>query len=164
VSVQVLPVDWDKALAIATRMRERDWIEMAALRFAPSREAFAGDAVEAAKRGPAAVIALDGAPVVIGGISIAHPGLGVFWMWATDEFRRVVKTAARIGRIFKASVHKAGVHRIQAISRADYHDAHQWIRFFGLREEARLRAYGADGADYIVFAEVCNVHEQRHSG
>ena len=151
---EVRPVTFEDALYVSERMRDADWRELSAQRFSPTRELFAHEAVAAAGRGPAAIVALDGRPVVVGGVALHNPGCASMWMWATDEFRKVVKTTARMARMFKASCRDVGVHRFQALSHAEHAEAHRWIRFLGLEMECRLSRYGAGGEDFIMFAEV----------
>lgn len=153
-SVSVVPVTLDAALHVSRNMRDADWRELSVQRFGPTRDLFAHEAVEAAKRGPAAVICVDGEPVLVGGVALCNPNTANLWMWATPKWTRAVKTTARVARAFIDAVRASGVQRVQALSHAEHAEAHKWIRFFGLRMECHMSCYGSDGSDFILFAEV----------
>lgn len=97
--------------------------------------------------------ATDGTPVALIGYTERWPGVWCCWMLATDRFPEVGKGLTRwVKRSMLPSLIERGAHRIEAYSIDGHDTAHRWLRFCGAVEEARLRRYGRNGEDYLVFS------------
>lgn len=92
-------------------------------------------------------------PVVCLGWTELHPGVFEAWAFGTDEFPKVSTELTKFVRrqLRPSLLSNLGVHRMQAISRFDHHDAHRWLRVLGFKPESVLKFYGRDGSDYVMF-------------
>ena len=148
----IVPLTLERALYVSRHMRDEDWRELSALRFSPTRERFAEEAMIAAQRGAALCVERNGRPVAIMGCALVHPTLATAWMWATDEFPRVAVEATKAALAILRATHEGGVVRIDALSHWENKRAHRWLRrALGFVQTALHEKYGADGADYILF-------------
>ena len=144
-------------LHVASRMRERDFIEFRALSPLDDRAALA-EALAGKFGGRPDVLcgAVDGVPICIGGTLELWPGVMTLLFFATDDFPRIGRLITRwIKNDLFPRYDAAGVHRIQAISLDGYDDVHRWLVSLGLeRETAPMRGYGKRGEDFVQFARL----------
>jgi len=97
----------------------------------------------------------DGEPVCIGGTLEVWPGVVSLLFFGTDDWPLIGRGMTRwIKRELFPRYLNSGVHRIQAISHGQHHDAHKWLRTLGLKEEARFERFGKGGEMFIQFAMV----------
>ena len=95
----------------------------------------------------------NGAPVGAGGIFPLWPGVGSIWMIATTNWRTVANPVTKYAkRKLIPDAWKQGFHRLEARSIEGHNTAHRWMMFLGAKDEARLRNYGKEGQDFIVFS------------
>lgn len=145
--------------SVAERMRERDLAEFSATSFFSDREGAAVTLVEryAGLENLECATLDDGTPVAIGGVLWLRPNVASILFFATDDFERIVVPLTRhVRRNVIATAKDVGAHRIECMSLASYTQMRSWVEVFGLREEARLRAYGKNGEDFISYAWVEN--------
>jgi hypothetical protein len=94
-----------------------------------------------------------GRPAALMAFVEIRSGVWEVYMFGTEYFKSVAFELARWCRKEANDIltHCKG-HRLQATSRADYHEAHKLIRALGgIAEGSPLRRYGKDGKDYQVF-------------
>ena len=92
-----------------------------------------------------------------GGIIPIWPGRGLGWMlFAPDTRRRPIALAARFARGFIAHLLEAGIFdRIEATALAAKTMNCRYLARLGLDEPpVRLRRYGPDGADHVLYARI----------
>lgn len=101
-----------------------------------------------------AALGPDGLPRYVGGLVPLHPGVMGTWMVHTADWRpcvrEVIDTCTRALETTLAN----GTHRVELRAIATNHRAHAFYRRLGFHEEARLRAYGMHGEDFLVFARL----------
>jgi hypothetical protein len=94
-----------------------------------------------------------GRPEALLGYSEIHPGTMAAWMFATKHWTDISTSMTKFAiRALKPELIAAKVHRLQAITRYDHAEAHRWLEFLGFGYEGRLKAYGRDGSDYLMYA------------
>lgn len=137
-------------------MRDTDFEEFVATSYYTDRTRLAHDlALRYGGRDDVLVGMLDGEPVWIGGSIEAWPNVMTLMFFATSDLSKIgLPTTRWIKRELFPRYFAAGTHRIQAISHAEHHDAHAWLRALGLREEACFERFGRDGSDFLQFAQV----------
>lgn len=93
-----------------------------------------------------------GKPAAFFGFAEIRPGVWEIWMFGTEDFKSVALDLMRWCRKEANDIlgHAQG-HRLQAMSRAGYDEAHKLIRAMGGVQECVHRRYGKDGSDYICF-------------
>jgi hypothetical protein len=91
----------------------------------------------------------EGAALLVGGFIPQRPGVFRAWMAGTMEgWGHYGKTYTRIARRAIRGLLDAGAHRIEIVSLASRHAAHEWYeRGLGLRDEGLQAAWFADGQD-----------------
>lgn len=100
-----------------------------------------------------AVLGEDGTPIAVIGATEQWPGVWTCWMLATDRFNEIGKELTRwVKRAMIPHLVEQGAHRIDAYSIDGHDTAHRWLRFCGAVQEARLRRYGRNGEDFLVFS------------
>lgn len=110
------------------------------------------------------IVARDGGEAVaIGGLIEHRPHVATLLFFATDGFPAIALGLTRFirQRLFPR-VKRAGVHRIEAVSIAGYHETHRWIEILGLKREAEFRGYGKNGETFVQFAWVSDAVPSRH--
>lgn len=141
----------EAALYVVQRMRAGDRAEINAMRFGDDDESLAEDI--ALRWGAWSFCAWhEGLPVAIFGARELWPGVWSAWMIATDDFPKVALGLTKfVRRVIMPHLIKMGAHRVEAISMDGHTEAHRWLRAIGSVQEARLRRYGRNGEDYLVF-------------
>jgi hypothetical protein len=150
----IVQAQFKDVIDVALAMREDDRREVMATRWTDCPYAFAADCM----RLPGSRIAAiheSGNAVAVGGVALNQPGVGQAWLIGTDAIGAYGVEIAHAARKVIATLFSAGeLHRIQAYSAAFHTRAHRWLKAIGLREEARLPAYGKDGEDFLIFSVV----------
>ena len=54
-----------------------------------------------------------------------------------------------------------GMRRATALSLASHSQAHRWMGFLGMRQEAELKSYGKNGEDFLIFG--LNIEQQERA-
>lgn len=92
-------------------------------------------------------------PVVAIGRTNLHPGVCAVWMYATDEFDKIALSFTKwVMRDFTEGILRENIHRAEARSLAEHHEAHRWMEFTGAVREAPLRRFGRDEEDFYLYA------------
>lgn len=143
--------------AVAGAMRERDREEFMAVSAFQHHHGLVENLVRRFGGHPDAIVGGldDGTPLCIGGLIQHRPHVATLLFFATDGFGHIGPEFSRFvkQRLFPGYVAK-GVHRIECSSIERYDEAHRWIEFLGLTEEARMRKFGRGGETYVQFAWV----------
>jgi hypothetical protein len=140
---------------VGAAMRDRDYAEFSAMSHVADREMAAQGLVDryAGLSSVRCAMMDDGTPVGIGGPLWLRPNVATLLFYATDDFTKLVHPLTRYMRhTLMPSVKAEGAHRIECMSLATYTEMQTWVELFGLRPEARLRAYGRNGEDFISYA------------
>lgn len=142
--------------AVALAMRDDDFTEFAATSFVTDRRTLAHNlSLQYGGRDDVLVGCADGTPVCIGGTIETWPGVFSLLFFANDSFPQIGRAMTRwIKRDLFPRYFEAGAHRIQAVSHGSHASAHAWLRALGMAEEARFKAFGGDGSDFLQFAMV----------
>lgn len=138
---------------IAQRMRPDEVAQWCAL----TGRGYSADAmVRALANLPADVlVGRDNMPVLAGGIDTLRPGVGEAWMIGTlDGWAQYGVAITRWGRKILTSALASGFHRVQTVALESRTAAHEWYeRGLGMRREAVLPGYFADGQSGVMFAK-----------
>lgn len=95
----------------------------------------------------------EGKPAAVIGAMKMHPGVYALYGFGTDDYGHVMlEVTKHARRVMMPEVKATGAHRAQAMSPATHTETHKWLRFLGAEQEARLRGYGKNGEDVLVFA------------
>ena len=142
--------------AVALAMRRGDFEEFSATSAEADRRALANSlALRYGGRDDVLVGRANGEPVCVGGTIEAWPGVITLMFFGTDKWPLIGRGMTRwIKRELFPRYLESGVHRIQAVSHGQHHDAHKWLRALGLKEEARFERFGKGGEMFIQFAMV----------
>ncbi len=145
--------------AVALAMRERDFTEFSATSDVYDRALLAHNlSLRYGGRDDVLCGFADDEPVCIGGTIEAWPGVISLLFFATDNFPQIGRGITRwIRRELFPRYFQSGIHRVQAISHGEHHDAHAWLKALGLQQEAVFKGFGRDGQDFIQFATVRDV-------
>lgn len=138
---------------ICLNMREQDKAEIFGLLQHDNAMRLAYEVTHYARNsGRGKVAWYDGKPAALFAFVEIRTGVWEIWMFGTDAFKSVALDLMRWCRKEANEIltHSKG-HRLQAMSRAGYDEAHKLIRAMGGVEECRHKRYGKDGADYICF-------------
>lgn len=138
---------------LTLNMRAIDAAEIYSMRGHDNPHLLANEVVLAASYGKAGIAEHNGRPCGIIGVSPLWPGVWTVWSFGTDDWPKAVLAMSRFGkRILKPFILARGAHRLQCESRIDHQEAHRWLIALGAKAEGRLRGYGRDGSDYIMFS------------
>ncbi len=82
-----------------------------------------------------------------------HPGLFMLGFAARPEWQAIAKPVSRyIKQQIKPRLFEMGMRKGVALCHEAHLEAHRWMRWLGMHEEARLAAHGRDGEDFLVFS------------
>lgn len=96
---------------------------------------------------------VDGKPAAAVGGQPLWPGVWSAWAWGTDDWHKVRLLITRhILRKLIPAMLEAGARRGECASHEEHHEAHSWLEFLGFKCEGRLRGYGRDGSDFLLYA------------
>lgn len=139
------------ALYAAQHMRARDREEFKATRF--DTDDFAADVAEGACYVPDMgwEFCIDGVVIGVVGVRPLWPTVWYAWMYATDDYDKVILTMTKwIRRVIIPMLWNGGARRVETKSLAKNTEAHKWLEFMGAVLEAPLEAYGKNGEDFVV--------------
>lgn len=98
---------------------------------------------------------VDGVPVVCAGILLQDWNNGEAWALFSSSYKqhklylyRMIKAALR------AAFHENGLVRIQATIDTQYPENVKWIESLGFEYEGRLRKFGMQGQDYLMYSRL----------
>jgi hypothetical protein len=112
-------------------------------------------AMFALKVGPAWVLTVDEAPIVIAGFDMLRPGVWQDWLFSTPEaWEKHWRLVTKVSRKVMDAMLQTEAHRLQCVSLASRIHAHRWYRPLGLELEGTLRGYGVNGEDALMFARL----------
>lgn len=126
----------------------------------PGQEAFMGspqkdELLERAMKSPSFTIMVGTRPVACMGLLILWPGVAEGWAFVANDIRRYsmsfLKTAFWIIEQARA---RNNLHRIQAVVHEDFKTGQKFMKHLGFYPEAKLVAYGPDGANYMLYARI----------
>ena len=150
-----LPILEDYAY-IARRMREDEQEQFCAFAGLDTYNPDVAARAYAATPGPQFVL-VDGQgyPAVVAGFEPVRPGVYAAWQSSTaDAWAGHWRTITKVTRRTIDRMLATDAHRIELAALATRTAAHEWYeRGLGLRPEGVLRAYGANGADAVLFAK-----------
>lgn len=108
------------------------------------------EADAAAKAGPSYTILNADRVVAVGGLVPLWRGFATAWAFAEELDAR---TGAFVRGQIRTAINELGfVRRIEATARADFPRAMGFLMALGFDPVALLKSYGADGADYWLYA------------
>lgn len=138
---------------VVDRMRDADWTEISNQSPTKSRYAMAWGFYTALRdRGRGRIGWHNGRPVLVVGVVEDWPGVWALTLFGTDEMKHVTYPALRWLRLTIGEVMRdLRGHRLYADSRFDHYEAHKLLERMGGRVESRLKAFGADGSDYLRY-------------
>lgn len=144
---------------VALNMRDADFDEFSALGWTTGRDDLAALLVARFENsGCLCARSDDGERIAVGALVQIRPNVGSLLFYATDLFPEIANSLTRfIVRYLFADAMAAGMHRIEAVSKADHHQAHRWIEALRLKREATFPGYGRRGETYIQFSWVSDV-------
>lgn len=98
---------------------------------------------------------VEGRILACGGIVRKHPHLGEAWMVFDQDFFICPAQVIRgvLDRI-KAALDACPFRRVQATTESGFQRGDRFLRKLGFQPEGRLRAYGHDGQDHIIYGIV----------
>jgi hypothetical protein len=94
-------------------------------------------------------------PMLSFGFDVKWTGVAEAWMFTGKVGREhgiILSRGAR--RVFDKIGPALDLRRMQIVVSVDRSDAVNWARFLKFEEEGRLKSYGPEGADYLMFARV----------
>lgn len=156
-ALRIEPARADEIYYVAVNMRESDRREFAATVSFDDREDIAHLLVSRFSGRPEILAVEDGDKLfAIGGLVELRPNVATLLFYATAE---MATGGAAITRYIKSTLFPAaiarGVHRIECQSIVGHDDAHRWIEFLGLKQEAPpFEGFGKNGEAFIQFAWV----------
>lgn len=94
----------------------------------------------------------DGKAVALFGATEQWPGVYSCWLLATDDWPAVALGVTKfVKRRIMPHLADSGALRCEARSIDGHDKAHRWLTSIGCVQEARLRRYGRNGEDFLVF-------------
>lgn len=149
---------------IACNMRSADEREIYGLMPFNNPFLLAKHTLASMERGFGVMALLGERPVAVLGFTELTPRVLTAWAYATDEFPRVAFHLTRfVLKSLRPALLASPAHRLQADSRFDHVEAHNWLRVLGFRVEGRVHQLGKDGADYIRFYQLKEWYNDVHS-
>lgn len=155
--MKIEPATAENVFDVASVMRERDYDEFSCVSFTRDRNELAVLLASRYGNRPDVLCGFwQGWPTCIGGTLETRPGVVTLLFFATDDFPKIGLGITRFirQRLFPR-LEAGGIHRIEAVSKADYTHTHAWLRTIGLEPETGpMKGYGRDGSAYIQFSRV----------
>jgi len=101
---------------------------------------------------------LDGGDVyAVTGLAPLWDGVAEAWFLPTKDMRqKKIQTVRLVRRELDAAIERLKLHRVQAVVRSDFVDAHKLAKFLGFHSEGTMKKYGPDGSDYERYAKWLN--------
>ena len=145
----------EEIFEVARNMRERDFEEISALRYANDRDELAYSLANTLADFETVYTVGYTDPIAIVTYIPVRPGVWSLGMFATDKFKTIgLYLTKRIIRDIIPALDRANAHRVEAYSIEGYDEVHKWLQFLGLKEECTLSKYGKRGEDFKVFSYV----------
>jgi RimJ/RimL family protein N-acetyltransferase len=141
--IEVIPYKKEHAYLIYENIRERDAGISSDI-----------DELSAAweRQGPAYTVIIDGELVFCGGFILMGWNRAEAWTLMSDLFYKYPKACFKICRDYTNKViNEYGLKRVQAIIDVDFEAGVRFAERLGYEEEGRLKAYGPDGEDMLMF-------------
>jgi hypothetical protein len=108
-----------------------------------------------ANMGEATTVMIHGQPVGVFGMVPLWPGVAEMWFIPDERLRAYPIFMTRGGRAFMDITRISyGLHRQQITVRCDHEAAVKWANAIGFKQEAILKAYGTDKADFYMMSIV----------
>ena len=93
----------------------------------------------------------DGELIAIAGAVIVHPGVASTFMYATEDFRKVVLEITHWFKRLFGALRILGVHRVQSLGPANDPGGRRWKEdILGAWPESHLEKYGKNGEDFVL--------------
>ena len=93
----------------------------------------------------------NGELVAIVGAVIIHPGVASTFMYATEDFRKVVLEITHWFKRLFGALRILGVHRVQSLGPANDPGGRRWKEdILGAWPESHLEKYGKNGEDFVL--------------
>lgn len=137
---------------IASRMRKADWDEMSAMQDKPTIDGFTDSAMYCPGR--KFIVTQNKRAEVIGGVAEWYKGVGIVWLWGTDEFNMVAKSATKTAKTAIDDFFKGGGHRVECLSAATHSNVHRWLEVLGLELEHVKKSCGKNKEDFYLYSKV----------
>jgi hypothetical protein len=154
--MSVRPLDLGAVLSVASRMRASDRAEVYALMW-PGLDTPAQLAMEVFRlsRHGATIHTPDGEPQAALGLVPVWPGVYSAWMFATDRWPEVWRSAVRYARhVMTPEAEAAGLWRAQCHSGAGHASAHRFLAALGFRPEGAPVPYGRAREPFQPWARI----------
>lgn len=92
-----------------------------------------------------------GGLIAIAGAVIIHRGVASTFMYATDDFRKVVLEVSHYFRDLFELLRHFGIHRVQSLGPANDPGGRRWKEdVLGAWPEATLEKFGKNGEDFVL--------------
>lgn len=99
------------------------------------------------------VACLDREPVAVVAATPIAPTVMSVGMFATDLWPKVALSTTRFARaLIRAAVTEGRIHRAEARSIADHHQAHRWLELLGAVRETEMPDMGRDRQTFVLYA------------
>jgi len=151
-SHRIRPLEEESVALVALRMREPDAREIYACRWRRDPLEVARQVCALSRFGLVAWTP-DGDPAAVVCAREEWPGFYQVAMFATSAWPAVAASTTRaVLRGLKPAMLAAGARRAEARSASTHFFAHEWLIRLGFVAEVRLRDFGRDGEEFILFA------------
>ncbi len=147
---------FDDVEYVARRMRDMDRKEIYATRFTKDDESLVAELVHQIQRGLYACCYTIASkfhprPIAIVGILLTSPSAGFANMFATDEWKKIIRDATRFVRdVVIADCIKAGMRRVELRTLASWKQNRAWLEYLGAEFETEIR--GLCGEPFAQYA------------
>jgi hypothetical protein len=141
-------------LHITSNLRARDFDEISATRFVPSRQEFAQRlAEEATYSGNFRWIAYrDGIPVAAIGATPRWPHVWSVWAFGTTDWPRVVLSLTKhVRRVIIPALYATGARRADCMALSTHEDARRWLEHLGAAPEKTMDNWGKNGESFVLY-------------
>jgi hypothetical protein len=151
-SHRIRPLEEESVALVALQMREADAREIFACRWRRDPLEVARQVCALSRFGLVAWTP-SGEPAAVVCAREEWPGFYQVAMFATVDWPAVAASTTRaVLQLLKPAMLAAGVRRAEARSAAAHASAHAWLIRLGFVAEVRLRDFGRDGEEFILFA------------
>lgn len=97
----------------------------------------------------------DGHLVLSAGIFEVWEAMGEAWLLPSQRLLEKPLRAIRVVKPrFEQIIERHGFRRVQATAHADFLRGQRFLEWLGFEQEGRLRKYGPDGADHIIYSRI----------
>lgn len=161
------PMDWLALEFICFNMRAIDRQEISNM--LPSNNplewaAMIHQAVGRDNKGVGWIARLNGRPAATIGVFEQYACCWQLFSFGTDTYQQVLAQFKPKLDLMWRFIRENGGHRVECKSHINHVTAHALLRIIDFTNEARLKQYGTDGADYLQFAKVWPKQKPRVTG